>query len=82
LTDIHPAGDGFDVVLKSPVLARAVYLAFGETEATYSDNYINLLPNEPATIHVSGNKMTLDELKKNVSVTSLVNAFAPGAKVN
>jgi beta-mannosidase len=78
-TDILPSGNGFDVVIKSSVLARAVYLSFGETDVTYSDNYINLLPNEPATIHVSGYKVTLDELKKNVSITTLVDAFTTAA---
>ena len=74
-TDIQPAGNGFDVTLKSPVLARAVYLSFGEADATYSDNYINLLPNEPATIRISGDRLSLEELKRDVSVTSLVDAF-------
>ena len=81
-TNIQPAGNGFDVTLKSPVLARAVYLSFGEADATYSDNYINLLPNEPATIHVSGDRLSLEELKRDVSVTSLVDAFTRTAKAN
>jgi beta-mannosidase len=79
-TEISPSDDGFNVVLKSPVLARAVYLSFADADVTYSDNYINLLPNEPVTIHVSGNKLTLAELKKNASVTSLVDAFTTTAK--
>jgi len=81
-TDIQPAGHGFDVTLKSPVLARAVYLSFGEADVTYSDNYINLLPNEPATIHVSGDRLSLEELKRDLSVTSLVDAFTRTAKTN
>ncbi len=81
-TDISPSGDGFDVMIKSTVLARAVYLSFGQTDVIYSDNYIDLLPNEPATIHVSGSKVTLDELKKNVRVVSLVDAFTTTMKVN
>ena len=79
-TDIQPFGDGFDIILKSPVLARAVYLSFGEADVTYSDNYINLLPNEPTTVHVSGNEVKLDELRRNVSVMSLVDAFTTNAK--
>lgn len=81
-TDISPSGDGFDVMIKSTVLARAVYLSFGQTDVIYSDNYIDLLPNEPATIHVSGSKVTLGELKKNVRVVSLVDAFTTTTKVN
>jgi beta-mannosidase len=79
-TEISSSGDGFNVILKSSVLARAVYLSFADADVTYSDNYINLLPNEPVTIHVAGNKLTLAELKKNLSVTSLVDAFTTTAK--
>ncbi|HZY72805.1 MAG TPA: glycoside hydrolase family 2 protein, partial [Edaphobacter sp.] len=81
-TEITPSTNGFDVVLKSSVLARAVYLSFGEADVTYSDNYINLLPNEPVTVHVSGREVTLEELKRSVSVMSLVDAFSTSAKAN
>jgi beta-mannosidase len=74
--EITQAKNGYDVVLSSPVLARAVYLSFGEADAQYSDNYVNLLPNEPVTIHVTS-KSTLDELKGAMKTTSLVDAFQP-----
>jgi len=80
-SEISQAGDGFNVVLRSPVLARSVYLSFGEAEVKFSDNYVNLLPNEPLTIHISGNA-TLDELKSELKVISLFDAFSPSASNN
>jgi beta-mannosidase len=80
-SEISQAGDGFNVVLRSPVLARSVYLSFGKAEVKFSDNYVNLLPNEPLTIHITGNA-TLDELKTELKVISLIDAFSPSASNN
>jgi beta-mannosidase len=63
------------------MLARSVYLSFGEADVKFSDNYVNLLPNEPLTIHISGNA-TLDELKSELKVISLIDAFSPSASNN
>src|SRR5580700_8017824 len=49
---IAKVGDGYTVTLQSPVLARSVYVSFGDHDATFSDNYIDLLPGEPITITV------------------------------
>lgn len=80
-SELRQSGEGFDVVLRSPVLARSVYLSFGDADVTFSDNYVNLLPNEPLTIHISG-KATLDELRRQLKVISLVDAFSSSASNN
>jgi beta-mannosidase len=67
--------DGFDVTLTSPVLARSVYLSFGKNDVDYSDNYVDLLPGLPATIHVKGSA-TLDALKDSLRTQSLADAFS------
>jgi beta-mannosidase len=72
--ELSPSGDGYDAVLRSPVLARSTYVSFGNADVQFSDNYINLLPNEPATIHII-TKATIDELKSQMKVMSLVDAF-------
>lgn len=77
--EIAQAREGYDVVLRSSVLARAVYLSFGEADVQFSDNYINLLPNEPVTVHVTS-KATLAELKAQMKTVSLVDAFQPESK--
>jgi beta-mannosidase len=73
---IKSSGDGFDIALSSPVLARSVYISFGEADAEFSDNYIDLLPGEPVNIHVTS-KSSLDQLRSQMKVVSLVDAFSP-----
>jgi beta-mannosidase len=70
---------GLDVTLKSAALARSVYLSFGEQDATYSDNYVDLLPGEPVTIHVTS-EASLAALQAGMQVRSLSDAFNPTTK--
>ena len=57
------------------MLARSVYLSFGELDVKVSDNYFDLLPGETAEIAVSG-AVSLDALKAQLKVISLTDAFA------
>jgi beta-mannosidase len=57
------------------VLARSVYLSFGNLDVQVSDNYFDLLPGETAEIKVSG-VVSLDALKAQLKVISLIDAFA------
>ncbi len=68
----------FTVRVTSPVLARDVYLSFGSLDMKVSDNYFNLLPGESREITVTG-KSSLDDLKSQLRVISLTDAFAPDA---
>jgi beta-mannosidase len=58
------------------VLARSVYVTFGDTKVEVSDNYFNLLPGVPQTI-VLKSDASLDEVTKDLHVVSLADAFAP-----
>jgi beta-mannosidase len=80
-TEITAVGDGYDVTLRSPVLARSVYLSFGELDAQFSDNYVDLLPGEAKTIHVNS-KATMESLRLQMKTTSLVDAFSSTAGAN
>ena len=64
----------FKVHVTSPVLARDVYLSFGDLDATASDNYFDLLPGETREITVQSTT-TLEKLKSGLSVISLTDAF-------
>ncbi len=64
----------YTVRVNSPVLARDVYLSFGNLDATVSDNYFDLLPGESKDIIVNSNA-TLDALKAKMQVVSLTDAF-------
>ena len=57
------------------MLARSVYLSFGELDVKVSDNYFDLLPGETVEIAVSG-AVSLDALKAQLKVISLTDAFA------
>jgi beta-mannosidase len=65
----------YRVTITSPVLARDVYLSFGAIDVRLSDNYFNVLPGETAHITLTTNA-TLDELKAEMKVISLTDAFA------
>ncbi len=59
----------------SPVLARSVYLSFGNLDVKVSDNYFDVLPGETAEIAVTS-AASLDALKAQLKVISLTDAFA------
>jgi beta-mannosidase len=64
----------------SPVLARSVYLAFGNLDVEVSDNYFNILPGE--TVEITAKSMaSLTAVKAALTAVSLTDAFAPGAQV-
>ena len=46
------ANGKYRIRITSPVLARSVYLSFGELDAQVSDNYFDLLPGETREITV------------------------------
>ena len=68
------AAEGFHLKLSSPVLARSVYVTFGDASAELSDNYFDLLPGETVDLTVKSRE-TLDTLKTSLKVVSLADAF-------
>ena len=60
--------------LQSPVLARHIYAAFGDTDVEISDNYFDLLPNEPLTLQLKS-KASLDEIKRAMKLRNITDAF-------
>lgn len=74
-TSLAPAGKGLVLTLTSKVLARDVYLTFGDLDVKVSDNYFDLLPGEPREITLEGGA-TADQVAASLKVVSLVDAFA------
>ncbi len=68
-------GGSYKVRITSPVLARSVYLSFGNLDVKVSDNYFNLLPGETEEITATSG-VSLDALKAQLKVISLTDAFA------
>jgi beta-mannosidase len=66
------------VKVSSPVLARSVYLTFGNLDVELSDNYFDVLPGETEEIGIWTNA-SLDAVKAQMKAISLVDAFNGGA---
>ncbi|HUI84947.1 MAG TPA: glycoside hydrolase family 2 protein [Candidatus Binatia bacterium] len=73
-SDFAGSGGDYTMRLRSPVLARNAYLAFGDLDVTLSDNYFDLLPGEEMTVRVKSSA-TLEQLQRALRITSLTDAF-------
>lgn len=72
------SGNGYTLTLKSPLLARSVYISFGDLDVQTSDNYFDLLPNEAVSI-ILKTSATLNQTQSALKIVSLTEAFAsPG----
>jgi beta-mannosidase len=69
------AQGSYKIRIASPVLARSVYLSFGNLDVEVSDNYFDLLPGESVEI-TAASAASLDALKAQLKVISLTDAFA------
>ena len=64
----------YTVTLRSSVLARDVYLSFGDLDVQTADNYFDLLPGEAVTVKLK-TPSSIDQLKSSMQVQSLTDAF-------
>jgi beta-mannosidase len=69
----------YTIRVTSPVLARSVYLSFGDLDVKVSDNYFDLLPGETVGITATS-AASLDALKAQLKVISLTDAFGAGGQ--
>ncbi|MBB5065835.1 glycoside hydrolase family 2 protein [Granulicella mallensis] len=72
-------GTGYDLELKSAVLARSVFISFDHLDAQLSDNYVDLLPGQAVRLHIKSDA-GLNQIKSEMKIISLANAFAPQAE--
>ncbi len=72
--DLEAAPGGARLRLQSSVLARSVRITFDRLDVTPSDDFFDLLPNEPVTVTIAG-QAGLDDLRRKLKVESLVDAF-------
>jgi beta-mannosidase len=73
-TELMKVGDSYRLKVSSPVLARSVYISFGEADAEVSDNYFDMLPGQSVEIMIK-TKANEEALRKGLKVISLVDAF-------
>ncbi len=70
-----PENGKLRIRVTSPVLARSVYLSFGDLDVKVSDNYFDVLPGE--TVEVTAeSKASPDDVKAQMHAMSLTDAFA------
>jgi beta-mannosidase len=73
-TALDKTGEDYTVTIQSPKLARSVYLSFADLDVQSSDNYFDLLPAEPVTLHLKSSA-TLEQIKGALKIMSLTDAF-------
>jgi beta-mannosidase len=75
-TSISSHRDGLKVTLVSNRFAKSVALSVDEYEGQFSDNYFDLLPNQPREITYRAVKaIESDELQQRLRIRSLADAF-------
>ncbi len=80
---VKTTGDNgnYKIAVTSPVLARDVYLSFGNLDVQVSDNYFDLLPGETTEITATS-AATLDALQRQLKVISLTDAFTAAPRMD
>jgi beta-mannosidase len=82
-TSLANTNGTFVVTLRSPALARSVYLSFGDLDVETADNYFDLLPGESVAVKLKApSSATLDQLKNSLQVISLTDAFPASATMH
>src|SRR6202522_2771743 len=75
-TSLDKSNEGYAITLRSPALARSVFVSFGDLDVKTEDNYFDLLPGEAVTVKLkTPAAVTLDQLKSGIQVISLTDAF-------
>ncbi|HLY39921.1 MAG TPA: glycoside hydrolase family 2 protein [Terracidiphilus sp.] len=72
--NIEGSGGHYTISVSSTVLARDVYVSFGDVDVQLADNYFDLLPGESVGISATSGA-SLDALKGQIKVISLTDAF-------
>ncbi len=72
--EVTGGSGSYKIRVTSPVLARSVYLSFGNLDVEVSENYFDLLPGEAVEITAKSGT-ALEALKAQMKVISLTDAF-------
>jgi beta-mannosidase len=73
---VAPDGKGYRVRLQSKTLARAVQMTTPGFDASYSTNFIDLLPNQPVEVQIN-TTASLSQLRAALQLTSVASAVSP-----
>ena len=73
-TSVQPIEGGFEVTLSSDNFARAVFIATGEVNSSFSDNYFDILPGSSVKVEVYTD-LPLATFEKQLKVVSLSDEY-------
>ena len=73
-TSVQPIEGGFEVTLSSDNFARAVFIATGDANSSYSDNYFDILPGSSVKVEVYTD-LPLATFEKQLKVVSLSDEY-------
>jgi beta-mannosidase len=76
---LYKKGEAYSLTLRTPGLARNVYVSFADLDVAVSDNYFDLLPGEPVTVDLTTSS-SLQQLESALKIMSLTEAFTPSAE--
>lgn len=71
---IQPFEGGYELTLSSPNFVRAVFIATGDAESTFSDNYFDILPHATVKVKVF-TTLPQDSFEKQLKVISLSDEY-------
>lgn len=71
---IQPIEGGYELTLSSPNFVRAVFIATGDAESTFSDNYFDILPHATVKVKVF-TTLPQDSFEKQLKVISLSDEY-------
>ncbi|WHZ20374.1 MAG: Beta-mannosidase [Rhodanobacteraceae bacterium] len=71
---LEKTDDGYTLTLESDQLAREVWIAFGDLDASVSDNAFDILPGQRVTVTVRS-KAGLDTLRKALKIEDVADAM-------
>ena len=73
-TSVQPIEGGFEVTLSSDNFARAVFIATGDANSSFSDNYFDILPGSSVKVEVYTD-LPLATFEKQLKVVSLSDEY-------
>lgn len=71
---IQSIDSGYRLSLQSDAFARAAYISTGDAEATFSDNFMDIIPGETMTVDIK-TKLPIDTLRNHLKIISLSDAY-------
>lgn len=71
---IQPIKDGFEVTLNSDNFARAVFIATGDVNSSFSDNYFDILPRSSVKVKIH-TSLPQNVLEKQLKIVSLSDEY-------